>query len=643
MELYSKYHHLIEQTTQAGLWEYDYSIKKMRWSSYVYSIFNCADNFEPTIETDSGFFMSKSLDKLIQSINYLEHNQIPFSGIFDIRLPHGTIKTLAISMDAEFSGQTILRRFGTIRDITQQHQQTIESEFFRERVELALKASAIGTWDYHVANDHLYWDESMQGIFDLASYSSINEFKDWIDLIHPEDRNQFIEQFNIGAKGLAENNTILLTCRTISHQGQISFVRMYAQFYFNDNHQNIRILGTCVDTTESEISQREIINQASISQQNMLKAQDLTAARTRFLANMSHEIRTPMNAIMGALQILHTYDLDEDSYSLTEMALDSSKDLLNIINDILDLSKIDASHMTIEAIPLQLNALLTSAFNKFTLSLDKDIELELLIAPELNPYRIGDPTRLTQIINNLVSNAIKFTHQGSVKVLLTGDAERIELIVSDTGIGIPQDTLQNIFEPFRQADNSTTRNYGGTGLGLAICSSLTSLMDGTLRVFSEDGVGTEFIFNAPLPITAMTLNTINAPINEPVPDLSDFTILVAEDNPSNQVIIQTILSNTGANIHIYDNGKQALAAYNQFEHVDLLILDINMPIMNGIDMCLAIRKTNKLIPILALSADIMLQNKSVLNHYGFTDTISKPLQLEQLYQFIHTYCSVEQA
>ena len=315
------------------------------------------------------------------------------------------------------------------------------------------------------------------------------------------------------------------------------------------------------------------------------------------------------------------------------MALDSSKDL----------SKIDALQMTIENIPLHINELVTSAFNKFKMALDKEIDLQLSISQELNPYRTGDPIRLTQIINNLLSNALKFTHQGTVKVILSGNEKSIKLVVCDTGIGVPKDKLQCIFEPFKQADNSTTRSYGGTGLGLAICSSLTELMHGSLRVFSEEGVGTEFIFQVPLPVTAMTVDRKVRSENIQAPDLSHMTILIAEDNSSNQVIIQQVLNRTGANIYMYDDSEQALTAFCELEHVDLLILDINMPVINGIEMCQAVREVNTTVPILALTADVTLQDKSVITHYGFSDIVTKPLQLDRLYQLIHAYCSAEQA
>ena len=167
-------------------------------------------------------------------------------------------------------------------------------------------------------------------------------------------------------------------------------------------------------------------------------------------------------------------------------------------------------------------------------------------------------------------------------------------------------------------------------------------MHGSLRVFSEEGVGTEFIFQVPLPVTAMTVDSQARSENLQAPDLSHMTILIAEDNTSNQVIIQQILNRTDANIYMYDNGEQALTAFCELEHVDLLILDIHMPVINGIEMCQAVREVNTTVPILALTADVTLQDKSVLTHYGFSDIVTKPLQLDQLYQLIHAYCSAEQ-
>ena len=323
------------------------------------------------------------------------------------------------------------------------------------------------------------------------------------------------------------------------------------------------------------------------------------------------------------------------------MALDSSDHLLKIINDILDLSKIDAHQMAIESIGINLQQLLSSAIDKFMLSLDKDIEINLTIPPEFNPYRVGDPVRFNQIINNLISNAIKFTEKGSVDICLLGNDESIELSVKDTGIGIPKHQLQNIFSPFKQADDSITRSYGGTGLGLAICTSLTELMSGKLKVTSEEGVGTEFTFQAPMPITdAPTVNESLKMQIEP-PDLTGLNIIIAEDNESNQTILKHILANKNNNIQICDNGKQALETYHQMQDVDLLILDIHMPVLNGIDVCKAIRENDNEVPILALTADVNFQNKHLYIDHGFTDIVTKPLKLPELYQFIKSQCQTQ--
>ena len=299
-------------------------------------------------------------------------------------------------MIGEFVDGIIHRRFGTAQDVTLEIKEQEESAFFRERVNLALYASNTGTWDYHVTSDRLYWDDSMFVLFDVVSANDIRSFSSWVDMIHPEDRNKFIDNFNQGSKGLLVNNTLLITSRIMTALGHIAFIKINARFYIDEAGQNYRIVGTCVDTTESELIHQEIVNQATLAQENMIKAQDASNARTRFLANMSHEIRTPMNTIMGALQILQTYDLDADSQSLIEMAMQSSKDLLTLINDILDLSKIDSHEIALESISVDITDLAKNAIEKFKLQLQKPLKLDIEISPGFHPKRSTDPVRSTK-------------------------------------------------------------------------------------------------------------------------------------------------------------------------------------------------------------------------------------------------------
>jgi len=504
LQPHAKLNKFIEDSQRLGSFEFNYLSGEMLWSQGMYQVFDCdIENYSPVIEQHSIFFNPNDMEKITSALKQLERFQKPFELITTIRTAKNKQKTIKLSMNGEFVDGKIHRRFGTAQDVTLEIKEQEDSAFFREQVNLALYASNTGTWDYHVASDRLYWDDSMFVLFDIVSANDIRGFSSWVDMIHPEDRMEFIDNFNLGSKGMLEKNTLLITCRIMTALGRIAFIKINARFYIDEVGQNFRIVGTCVDTTESEIIQREIVNQATLAQENMIKAQDATNARTRFLANMSHEIRTPMNTIMGALQILQSYDLDIDSQSLIEMAMQSSKDLLTLINDILDLSKIDSHEMALESISVDITDLGKKAIEKFKLQLQKPLKLDIEISPGFHPKRNTDPVRINQVINNFLANAIKFTQTGSVLLRISGDTENVSISVKDTGIGIPASKLNSIFEPFKQADESTTRHFGGTGLGLAICKSIAELMGGEIKVSSLVGVGSTFIFSVPMSITTL--------------------------------------------------------------------------------------------------------------------------------------------
>ncbi|MCP3427364.1 ATP-binding protein [Opacimonas viscosa] len=638
MDLYTKYSNLLEQSTLSGLWEYDYESESMQWSPNVFAIFECEpDLYTPSLESQSGFYLPASLEKLLTHIEYLESIQKSSDIILDIRTALGKPKTIQLSLHADFIDNQIIKRYGRIQDITVQHNQKIENDFFRERLLLALQASGTGTWDYDVQADSLYWDDSMFAIFDVVSHNEITSFRNWLSLIHPDDRDTFIDHFNRGSKGLAESNSIFVTCRILSALGRISYIKVNAKFYIDESNRNIRILGTCVDTTESELIQQQIVNQATIAQQNMIKAQDASETQKRFLANMSHEIRTPLNTMMGALQILQSFQLDEDSHNLVEMAYESSSDLLSLLNDILDLSKIDAHEMAIENIDLNIADLIYSAVDKFRLNLEPSVALNVDIPDDFVAKRLGDPIRFNQVLNNLLSNAIKFTLEGQVTVSLSGDDNMVSLAISDTGIGIPKSKQESIFQPFKQADDSTTRTFGGTGLGLAICSSLAALMSAELTVASNVGKGSTFTFTVPMRINTKTLVQDNITFVK-TPDLSGKRILVAEDTLSNQKMLALMLAETHADLIIVSDGQQALDEYISTTNFDVIILDLHMPLLNGRDTCRKLRKINKLLPIFALTADVLAENNKAMLVDGFDEVLTKPLNKHILFEKLANYC-----
>lgn len=641
MDLYSKYSYLLEQSTLSGLWEYDYDSKIMQWSSNVFAIFECEpDLFTPVLESQTDFFPPESLKKLFTHINYLENIRKCTDVTLDIRTAHGKPKKIKLSLYADFIDKQIVKRYGLIQDITEQYEKKIEDDFFLGRIQLALDATGTGTWDYNVQTDSLFWDDSMFNIFDVVSRNEISSFRDWLTLIHPDDKDCFIDHFTKGSQGKLGGNLTSVTCRIMTGLGKISYIKVNTKFYFNNNYRAIRILGTCVDTTKSELIQQEIVNQATISQQNMIKAKDASETQKRFLANMSHEIRTPLNTMMGALQILQSYDLDEDSLNLIEMAYDSSTDLLNLLNDILDISKIDAHEMAIENIELNLVDLIHNTIDRYRLNLKPGVELVTDIQPDFVAKRLGDPVRFNQILNNLLSNAIKFTIEGQITVNLTGCDEMVCLTVSDTGVGIPESKQTTIFRPFSQADDSTTRIFGGTGLGLAICSSLAELMSAEIKLESQVGKGSVFTFTCPMQVdtNSDTDTDTHMLVYDDIPDLCGKHILVAEDNPSNQKMLALMLTETNANITIVPNGQQAFDKYITHGNFDAIILDLHMPLLNGRDTCKKLRKINSLIPILALTADIFADHCDEILSDGFDEVIIKPFNKQIIFKKLANYC-----
>ncbi|AWB65300.1 hypothetical protein C2869_02050 [Saccharobesus litoralis] len=369
------------------------------------------------------------------------------------------------------------------------------------------------------------------------------------------------------------------------------------------------------------------------------KAELGSKAKSEFLANMSHEIRTPMNGILGTLQILERGALDKEGKHLVSKALYSAKSLLTIVNDILDFSKIEANKLTLELAPFSMLEVLESIKSDLNVvAVNKSISLHAQVHDGFIDGWLGDPVRVRQILLNLASNAVKFTESGGVDIHLRlaehNGKPAIQLDVVDTGIGMSQQALDQIFDRFSQADSSTTRKYGGTGLGMAITVNLVHLMQGQIQINSQEGQGTQA--QVILPLQQEALNSSNSSTKAPsVPDLQGINILVAEDNEINQVIISTMLEKTQANIDIVGNGKLVVEAFNNKAY-HLVLMDIQMPVMDGMQAYLKINEINPNIPVVALTANIMTEDTQKYLSLGFADFVGKPLDIEHLYKTLIT-------
>ena len=368
-------------------------------------------------------------------------------------------------------------------------------------------------------------------------------------------------------------------------------------------------------------------------------AQAANVLKSQFLANMSHEIRTPLNGVLAMAQILSLSDLSAVQRERVDVIRRSGEDLLSVLNDVLDISRIEAGKMEIEhgeIDPEALGANIHVLFDQVAAT-KKNLAFDVEVAPSAFGLRRGDPTRVSQILNNLVSNALKFTSEGLVRVMVEGVGEQGDLglrfTISDTGVGIPAGKMAMLFEKFTQADNSNTRRFGGTGLGLALCRELAQMMRGDIEVQSVEGEGSVFIATLPLPRIADALAAEVSATSDEVD--RPLRVLAAEDIPTNQLVLRTVLESFGVDLHMVDNGREALEAWGVADY-DIILMDIQMPEMDGVAATMAIRAAEQRsgrarTPIIAVSANAMPHHVKEYAAAGMDGHVAKPIELVKLH------------
>ncbi len=536
--------------------------------------------------------------------------------------------------------------------------QRLELRELNRRYELATKAGVIGVWDWSLADNRLVWDERMYRLHGVDPARFAGAYEDWRHSLHPEDRERFEGEVR---QALAGEKNLNSEYRVIWPDGAARYLVATASVERDPGGQPVRMTGVSYDITQRKAGEQALIEAMGL-------AEAANRAKSEFLANMSHEIRTPMTGIIGMAQLALRTPLDDRQHDWVRKIETSAQSLLHILNDILDLSRIEAGVMHLEATPFDLWHLVAQVLHLLDIPAEeKGLQFAVDFDPELGSHYRGDPFRLTQVLTNLLANAVKFTAAGEVRLVIRPDHPRgLRFAIRDTGIGMSPEEMAGLFHPFAQADGSITRRYGGTGLGLAISQQLVSLMGGRIEVDSTPGQGSCFSFTIPaMPCPppaeperraeAGRASSGETGADTPAPPalaaagtlspsgvpgwsrgLAGRRLLLVEDNPINQAVVLGYLEGSGLRVEVAADGQEGVRRF-QGSAFDLILMDMQMPVMDGLEATRRIRALDPRIPIIALTANAFAEDVARTRAAGMNTHLSKPIDLGHLQAVLNHY------
>jgi PAS domain S-box-containing protein len=513
-------------------------------------------------------------------------------------------------------------------DMTQMVEAMDRTARSEARLKLAVEAAKLYVWELDLVDQTLSKIGAEEDFFDAPRSYDDSIAKPWaaIDIRDRPILEAAWKQFQAGEGPFQPE------FRTYRHDGREIWVAAATRVISDENGLPRRVVGALQDVTKRKTQERALILAKE-------EAEAANRAKSAFLATVSHEIRTPLNGLMGMTQAMARGPLEPGQRDRLEIIRQSGEGLLTILNELLDLSKIEAGKLILEDGEIDISEIGQSAFATFQgVAENKDLAFELKVLPGARGVYRGDPMRVRQVLYNLVSNALKFTDRGSVRIVVGRRLGQLQIKVCDTGIGMTLQQQRNLFQAFEQAEASTTRRYGGTGLGLAICRELTELMQGRISVSSTPGKGSRFTVSLPLVKIEASLRTVaETPQDEPGRDALDrpLRVLAAEDNSVNQLVLKTLLNQIGVDPVIVGDGRAAVEAWAR-EAWDLILMDVQMPILDGPSATAEIRAREAAegrprTPIVALTANAMDDQIAGYLAAGMDGFVAKPIAASRLF------------
>ena len=533
-----------------------------------------------------------------------------------------------------------------IMDITKNKES--EKKLFESREKLSQseadlkKAQAIaliGNWSYNVQTNELIWSDELYAIFEINKNKFTGTIQDTFDkLIFPEDK----DKVELAIKSAINEEVIIpIEYRILLDNGDLRYVWSEIADIKKDDFGNpFLLVGIIQDVSQRKLTEIDLIHERERAEEN-------NRLKSAFLANMSHEIRTPMNGILGFAEILKDQTLNlQEQQEYLDIIEKSGIRMLNIINDIVDISKIESGQMEVSLSETNINDLLKYIYNLFKLEVEKkgiQLSYDYSLVDE-NAMILTDREKLYAILSNLVKNAVKFTTVGRIDFGYEYKDETLRFFVKDSGLGIEKSKQKIIFERFIQADVSDKRSYQGAGLGLSISKAYVEMLGGKIGVESEFGKGSMFYFTIPYKKYQQTpeINTLIEPYSKiTTNNLKKLKILIAEDDEITTKLINTIVAKYSIHIFKVRNGNDALETLKNNPDIDLILMDIQMPDMNGYEAIKQIREFNTEVIIFAESAFVMLGDKEKAFSIGSNEYLSKPYKSQQLIELLYKYFSTD--